>query len=147
MQLEYIEGARNLSPTTLVQMGLLRFFESSTPQELEAYFRETRLKYLGASRVMTEALRKELEKPILLTPNGGFYVILNIADYGFKNDVEFAASLSDKQKVSVVPGSAFGNALKDSLRLSYAPHVEQHGLIEEGVRRLGRCLKRDYHTV
>jgi aspartate/methionine/tyrosine aminotransferase len=142
LQLEHLEGARNLSPTTLVQMGLLKFFENSNPQELEAYFKENRLKYLRTSQIMVEALRKELGKPTLLTPNGGFYVILNIADYGFKNDAEFAARLSNEQKVAVVPGSAFGKRLKDSLRLSYAPHVEQQDLIEEGVWRLGKCLKR-----
>jgi len=140
-QLEHLEGARNLSPNTLVQMALLKFFEGSTPEEIEGYFEENRQKYLKTSQVMTGALRVALPNPTLLVPTGGFYVILKIAGYDFRNDVEFAAALAEREKTAVVPGSAFGKVLDGSLRLSYAPLVEQPEMIEEGVVRLARTLK------
>ncbi|MDO8339626.1 MAG: pyridoxal phosphate-dependent aminotransferase, partial [Candidatus Burarchaeum sp.] len=140
-QLEHIEGARNLSPVTLVQLALLKFFEQSTTQELEEYFQGNRQKYQKASEVMVGALRKELTMPTLLVPNSGFYTILKIASYGIESDVDFASKLSEQERTAVVPGSAFGETLRGSLRLSYAPLVENPGMIAEGVRRLAKMLK------
>ncbi len=142
-QLECLEGTRSLSPTTLVQLSLLKFFETSTPQELDGHFQENRQKYLKASRVMVDAIRGALPNPTLLIPTGGFYLVLKIAEYGFADDVGLAGRLLEHENTAVVPGSAFGKTLTGSLRLSYAPLVEQPDMIEEGIRRLARELRKN----
>jgi aspartate/methionine/tyrosine aminotransferase len=137
--LESVEGARSLSPVTLAQLALLKYFARSTSQEIDEYFDENRKRYLKASETMVSSLYKNIPTPIILTPTGGFYLVLNIANYGFRSDVEFAALLSQREKTAVVPGSVFGSASVGSLRLSYAPVVDQPNLINEGIKRLARC--------
>lgn len=74
-------------------------------------------------------------------PDGAFYVFPEVkALYGRKRIVDsqsFAKYLLEDARVSVVPGSAFGN--DDCVRISYANSMEQ---IREGVRRITEAVKK-----
>ncbi|MCH5266362.1 MAG: aminotransferase class I/II-fold pyridoxal phosphate-dependent enzyme [Lachnospiraceae bacterium] len=56
-------------------------------------------------------------------PLGAFYVFPNISHFGMTSE-EFATELLQKEKVAVVPGSAFGQCGEGFLRISYAYSVE-----------------------
>lgn len=52
-------------------------------------------------------------------PKGAFYIFPNIKEFGMTSE-EFALELLKRQKVAVVPGSAFGACGEGFLRISYA---------------------------
>lgn len=69
-----------------------------------------------------------------LTPNGAFYLFLNISQTGFKS-IDFCQKLLEQQKVAAVPGIAFGD--DDCIRLSYATDLTT---IEKGMDRLDKFI-------
>jgi aspartate/methionine/tyrosine aminotransferase len=72
-----------------------------------------------------------------LEPAGAFYFFVNISGKaaGRGNSLDAALSLLSKEKVVVIPGTAFGERGEGYVRLSFAAAPE---LIEEGIRRIGR---------
>lgn len=65
---------------------------------------------------------KEMDIPCF-EPFGAFYVFPNITKFGMTSD-EFAMELLKKEKVAVVPGTAFGDCGEGFLRISYAYSIE-----------------------
>ena len=57
-------------------------------------------------------------------PKGAFYVFPSVKNTGMDGE-RFANELLAKQKVAVVPGSAFGEAGKYHVRCSYATSMQQ----------------------
>jgi aspartate aminotransferase len=68
------------------------------------------------------------------TPNGAFYVFINIAETGYLSR-DFCKLLLETQKVAAIPGIAFG--ADDCIRLSYATGMET---IEKGLDRLDKFV-------
>lgn len=56
-------------------------------------------------------------------PYGAFYVFPCIKEFGMSSE-EFATKLLEKERVAVVPGSAFGDCGEGYLRISYAYSLE-----------------------
>ncbi len=56
-------------------------------------------------------------------PMGAFYVFPNISRFGMSSE-DFAMELLRKEKVAVVPGTAFGECGEGFLRISYAYSIE-----------------------
>ncbi len=52
-------------------------------------------------------------------PKGAFYIFPSTKSFGIEGD-SFAEKLLEKQKVAVVPGSAFGESGRENVRISYA---------------------------
>lgn len=65
---------------------------------------------------------KEMDIPCF-EPFGAFYVFPNISKFGMTSE-EFAMELLNKEKVAVVPGTAFGDCGEGFLRISYAYSIE-----------------------
>ena len=65
---------------------------------------------------------KEMDIPCF-EPFGAFYVFPNISKFGMTSE-EFALELLNKEKVAVVPGTAFGDCGEGFLRISYAYSIE-----------------------
>ncbi|MEE3398708.1 MAG: aminotransferase class I/II-fold pyridoxal phosphate-dependent enzyme [Eubacterium sp.] len=57
-------------------------------------------------------------------PQGAFYIFPSIQGFGMSSD-EFATKLLESQKLSVVPGNAFGNSGEGFIRISYAYSIDQ----------------------
>ena len=72
------------------------------------------------------------------SPEGAFYAFPCIKKTGL-NDLDFAKKLLQQQKVAVVPGTAFGNDLKDYVRISYASSFDN---LKEALSRIEQFLKR-----
>ncbi|MFN9733970.1 MAG: pyridoxal phosphate-dependent aminotransferase [Microcystis sp.] len=68
------------------------------------------------------------------TPNGAFYVFIDISQTGLKSR-DFCQKLLESQKVAASPGSAFG--ADDCIRLSYATDLKT---IEKGFDRLDKFI-------
>lgn len=56
-------------------------------------------------------------------PKGAFYVFPNISRFGMTSE-EFAMQLLNKERVAVVPGTAFGECGEGFLRISYAYSID-----------------------
>lgn len=72
-----------------------------------------------------------------LVPEGAFYVFPKISSTGLSSQ-EFALELLKKEKVAVVPGSAFGKCGEGHIRCSYATSMEN---IREALARIENFLK------
>ena len=57
-------------------------------------------------------------------PLGAFYIFPDISRFGM-NSEEFATKLLEKQKLAVVPGTAFGNSGEGFVRISYAYSIDE----------------------
>ncbi|TRU53344.1 MAG: pyridoxal phosphate-dependent aminotransferase [Microcystis aeruginosa Ma_QC_Ca_00000000_S207] len=68
------------------------------------------------------------------TPNGAFYVFIDISQTGLKSG-DFCQKLLESQKVAAIPGIAFG--ADDCIRLSYATDLKT---IEKGFDRLAQFI-------
>lgn len=70
-------------------------------------------------------------------PKGAFYVFPCVKSTGLDGD-EFSLKLLEKEKVAVVPGSAFGACGKDYVRISYAYSIKA---LDEALNRIEKFLK------
>ncbi len=71
-------------------------------------------------------------------PRGAFYAFPNIGASGM-DELAFAETLLQEERVAMVPGSAFGACGAGFVRASYATAYEK---IEEALERLGRFMQR-----
>ena len=71
-------------------------------------------------------------------PRGAFYIFPDIRKYGMTSE-EFCLDLMHKEKLVVVPGTAFGSSGEGFIRISYAYSLEA---LKEAIVRLERYLKR-----
>lgn len=64
-------------------------------------------------------------------PNGAFYIFAKIPDGYTQNSMKFCVDLAEKNKLAIIPGSAFGAAGEGFVRLSYAASMEKLELAME----------------
>ncbi len=76
-----------------------------------------REEYNGRRRFLLHRF-SEMELPCF-EPFGAFYTFPDISSFGMSSD-EFATELLKKEKVAVVPGTAFGASGEGFIRISYA---------------------------
>lgn len=69
-------------------------------------------------------------------PYGAFYMFPCIAEFGMSSE-EFAQKLLEKEKVAVVPGSAFGKGGEGFVRVSYAYSLED---LKKALERMERFI-------
>lgn len=70
-------------------------------------------------------------------PEGAFYIFVDISSSGL-DDVTFCEKLLAEQKLAIVPGSAFGSAGKNYVRMTYAASQEE---LEQAFDRFGEFMK------
>ena len=71
-------------------------------------------------------------------PYGAFYIFPCIKEFGMTSE-EFATKLLEKEKVAVVPGSAFGECGEGFIRISYAYSIEE---LKEALSRVERFIEK-----
>jgi aspartate aminotransferase len=113
---------------TFAQYGAIAALESSQDciEEMVKAFSERRQYILERVRSLPG-----LNCP---TPNGAFYVFIDISQTGLKSG-DFCQKLLESQKVAAIPGIAFG--ADDCIRLSYATDLKT---IEKGFDRLDKFI-------
>jgi aspartate/methionine/tyrosine aminotransferase len=59
------------------------------------------------------------------TPQGAYYVLVDISDFGFENDTQFCRWMAKEIGVAAVPGSSFFNEpVKHLIRFHFAKKEE-----------------------
>jgi len=69
-----------------------------------------------------------------VTPDGAFYTMIDVSQYG--SSMQVAEALL-QEKVITVPGAAFGSEGEGFLRVSFCAEMD---MLEEGVRRIKKGL-------
>jgi len=135
---ESLQNSTILSPDRLHQMAFVEYINNSVDDNsLVKYVNETRALYKETARVTINAIHKYIGLPCLV-PDGGLYTCIQVK----KNSAEFVEDVLKGTGVLFVPGWGFGRTVTQSVRLSYGPLVYQHHLIEEGLDKVGKFLKR-----
>ena len=75
-------------------------------------------------------------------PYGAFYVFPCIKEFGMTSE-EFATKLLEKEKVAVVPGTAFGDCGEGFLRISYAYSLDNLKIALERIERFITNLRKE----
>lgn len=122
--IDRIQSHSTSNVTSFAQRGALAALKG--PQECVEQMRSE----YDKRRQRTVEIIRTIPKLSCLEPQGAFYVLVDISKTGIGSE-DFSEQLLTKEKVAVVPGSAFGD---DSLiRISYATSMEN---IERGLGRL-----------
>ena len=123
-----IQGHSTSNVCTFAQYGAIAALASSQDciEEMVKAFSERRQYILERVRSLPG-----LNCP---TPNGAFYVFIDISQTGLKSG-DFCQKLLESQKVAAIPGIAFG--ADDCIRLSYATDLKT---IEKGFDRIDQFI-------
>jgi aspartate aminotransferase len=123
-----IQGHSTSNVCTFAQYGAIAACEGSQDcvQEMVQAFAERR-------RFLLDAIAS-LPGVSCPTPNGAFYLFINIGKTGLTS-LEFCDQLLENYQVAVIPGGAFG--ADDHIRLSYATDL---ATIQAGIDRIATFL-------
>ncbi len=128
-----------LCPDTLHQMAITRYIgEALSDGSLKRYVEEVKEEYRKAAEITIKAIDKHLGMR-RLTPQGGLYTVM---DVGTDGD-DFVPKILKNTGVLFIPGGGFGDSLKNAVRISYGPLVNQTEKIVEGMERVEKYLKSD----
>lgn len=134
--LEASQAASILCPDTLHQMALAEYIKKGVgTNSIKPYIAQMANRYALAANRTVQAVRDYLGMPCL-EPQGGLYTVVQT---GVESSA-FARFALEKAGVVVVPGWGFGDTLKDAIRLSYGPLVNELEKIDLGLQRLGAAL-------
>ncbi len=104
----------------------------------EAYFADLRRKYAGRRDQLLEILTEVGFR--CFRPEGAYYIMTDIKDFGFPDDVTFANHLVQKIGVAAVPGSSFYREAKDGEQQIRFCFCKKDETLQEAAKRL-RKLK------
>ncbi len=134
--LERVQQCSILCPDTLHQHALTSYIEKSLSDgSLKRYLEEVKNAYKKAAEITIEAIKENLDMPCLI-PQGGLYTLMRVDEDGD----EFVKKVLKNTGVLFIPGRGFGESLREAVRISYGPHVENIEIIKEGFRRVANYL-------
>jgi aspartate/methionine/tyrosine aminotransferase len=135
--LEVVQQSTALCPDSVHQHALAAYLEKALGDgSLADYLAESNSLYAAAAAHTVDCIRRHLEMPCL-EPEGGLYTVMDVG----RDGDHFVRDILPKTGVIFVPGSGFGEALRDAVRISFGPLVKDLDRIEEGFRRVGRALR------
>ncbi len=134
--LEIVQQSTALCPDTVHQYALATYLESALADgSLRTYMDETCALYHAAADHTVDCVRRYLDMPCT-DAEGGLYTVVDVG----RDGDEFVREVLRATGVIFVPGSGFGPALTNGVRISYGPLVNDLDRIEEGFRRVGAFL-------
>lgn len=137
--LEAVQGSSILCPDTLHQMALTRYINEAIDKDtLKTYIKEVSQQYKNAAERTVKSIKEHLGLPCF-TPQGGLYTCIKVGSDG----ATFVENVLKETGVLFVPGWGFGKTMKEAIRVSYGPLVNNHNLIAEGIKRVGDFLKKN----
>jgi aspartate/methionine/tyrosine aminotransferase len=142
-RLGWIGGEEAVIKAALVLHGYVTTCASTVSQKasLVAWSEEAeaaRAGFRDTFRTRRDHLLRLIESELGLravTPDGAFYTMLDVSEFG--SSMKVAEALLE-QRVVTVPGAAFGSESEGFLRVSFCADRET---LEEGVRRIKRGLE------
>lgn len=85
----------------------------------DSYYRDLKAKYTAKRELFLKGLDEN--DIIHNTPQGAYYVLVDVSEYGYDSDVRFCEDLARKVGVGAVPGSSFFNEdVNNLIRLHFA---------------------------
>lgn len=134
--LEAVQQSVVLCPDTVHQMALASYLESALPDgSLLTYMDNSRAAYKTAAQHLTNYVDEFLEMRHIV-PQGGLYTVV---DVGREAD-SFVYDMLEKTGVIFVPGSGFGRTLKNGIRISFGPLVNDLNRMKQGFERVRNYL-------
>ncbi|MEM2934957.1 MAG: pyridoxal phosphate-dependent aminotransferase [Candidatus Thermoplasmatota archaeon] len=135
--IERIQQCTILCPDTMHQMAFTSYIEKSIQDKsLKKYIEKIKNDYKKAAEVTVNCIKEYLNMPCLI-PQGGLYTLMKVNEDG----EEFVKKILKKTGVLFIPGKGFGETLRQGVRISYGPLVENLNLIEEGLKRVANCIR------
>ncbi len=127
-----------LCPDTLHQMALTEYLdEALSDGSLRKYIDQARRAYRKAAERTISAIDAHLGMRRTV-PDGGLYTVIDVGSDGD----EFVIEVLKNTGVLFIPGGGFGSSLKNGVRVSYGPLVNDPAKIDEGFERVGEFLRR-----
>ncbi|HJO28989.1 MAG TPA: pyridoxal phosphate-dependent aminotransferase [Acidobacteriota bacterium] len=134
--LEAVQQSVVLCPDTVHQMALASYLESALPDgSLLTYMDNSRAAYKTAAQHLSNYV-DEFLKMRHIVPQGGLYTVV---DVGREAD-SFVYDMLEKTGVIFVPGSGFGRTLKNGIRISFGPLVNDLNRMKQGFERVRNYL-------
>ena len=134
--MERVQQCSILCPDTMHQFAFTEYVNAALNDgSLKRYLEETRDAYKKAAEMTTKAIEEHLGMPYLV-PQGGLYTLMRVDE----DADEFVRRVLKNTGVLFIPGKGFGDSLKEAVRISYGPHVENPAIIEEGFKRVAKYL-------
>ena len=135
--MERVQQCTILCPDTMHQIAFTSYIEKSLQDgSLKKYIEKVKNDYKKAADVTVNFIREYLNMPCL-TPQGGLYTLMKVNEDG----EEFVKKILKKTGVLFIPGRGFGESLRQAVRISYGPLVENLNLIEEGLKRVANSVR------
>ncbi len=89
----------------------------------DGYYAELQAKYTEKRSLFLKGL--EDLKIAHTEPQGAYYVLLDVSEYGYESDLEFCERLAEKVGVGAVPGSSFFKEPENRyIRMHFAKRTE-----------------------
>ena len=106
----------------------------------DEYYRELTMMYQSKRDFLLEALRAAGLKPII--PRGTYFMMVDISDLGFQDDVAFCRYLTTEIGVAAIPPSAFYHDPVDGSRLARFAFCKSQSTLEAAAERLQKLASR-----
>jgi len=136
--MESIQNSTILCPDMLHQMALTNYINTSTKRKtLLPYLKEMNRKYQIAAYQTIKSIKNNLELPVL-EPEGGIYTCIKVGTDGG----EFVENILLGTGVLLVPGWGFGRTVRNGVRVSYGPLVNNLEKINQGFEKIGNYLNK-----
>jgi len=135
--LEAVQQSVVLCPDTVHQMALAAYLESALPDgSLLTYMNNSRAAYKTAAEHLTTYV-DEFLKMRHIVPQGGLYTVVDVG----REAENFVYDILEKTGVIFVPGSGFGRTLKNGVRISFGPLVNDLNRMKQGFERVRNYLE------
>lgn len=108
--------------------------EALTQADETGYYDDLASMYQERRDLLVDALRRVGLTP--LTPQGTYFVMVDIADQPFADDIAFCRYLTTEVGVAAIPPSAFYQRPEDGATLARFTFCKQPAALQEAVRRL-----------
>ena len=134
--IESIQNSTILCPDMLHQMALTNYINNSIKNKtLLPYIKKINLQYKAAAEQTIKSIKSNLRFPVL-EPEGGLYTCMRVDMDGAK----FVEDVLKSTGVLLVPGWGFGRTVKNAVRVSFGPLVNDLEKINLGFEKISRYL-------
>jgi len=136
--MESIQNSTILCPDMMHQMAMTSYIDTAINNNtLLPYIKDVNKKYHMAAKQTVASINNNLGFPVL-EPEGGLYTCMKVGMDGGK----FVEDVLKNTGVLFVPGWGFGRSVKNAVRISYGPLVNDIEKISVGFKRVADYLNK-----
>jgi aspartate/methionine/tyrosine aminotransferase len=129
-------SSSSLCPDNLHQMALTSYLNDAIGNNsLNGYLQGVKDAYYHAAKATTDAISANLPYRFM-RPEGGLYTVMDVRKEGSL----FVERALKEAGVLLVPGWGFGHSMRNCVRISYGPLVNDTDRIKEGIERLAKVV-------